>query len=128
MDPHKHLIKFKSQEKTLEIQSAEFNQKTGKWIVCFHGNPQEYHCNSGTVEVYHDPEVLNPEEYCFLRNGRPLYKIKEALKFGNEYRFWFENGSDLLLNETDMEVVHNCLTGITEKKAMEYFHAVSEVV
>lgn len=131
MNPHKHLIKFKSQDRTTEIQSAEFDQKTGKWTICFHGNPQEYHCNPGTVEVYQNPEVLNPEEYRFLRNGRPLYKIKEVLKFGDEhheYRFWFENGSNLLFREEDIEVIHNCLTGITEKKAMEYFHAISEVV
>lgn len=131
MDPHKHLIKFKSQDRTTEIQSAEFDQKTGKWTICFHGNPQEYHCNAGTVEVYQKPEVLNPEEYRFLRNGRPLYKIKEVLKFGDEhheYQFWFENGSNLLFREADIEVIHNCLTGITEKKAMEYFHAISEVV
>ena len=128
MDPHKHLIIFKSQDKTTEIQSAEFDQKTGKWIICFHGNPQEYHCNPGTVEVYQDPEILNPDEYRFLRNGRPLYKIKEVFKFDREYRFWFENGSSLLLHEADLEVIHNCLTGITEKQAMEYFHAISEVV
>lgn len=128
MDPHKHLIIFKSQDKTTEIQSAEFDQKTGKWIICFHGNPQEYYCNPGTVEVYQDPEILNSDEYRFLRNGRPLYKIKEVLKFGREYRFWFENGSNLLLHEADLEVIHNCLTGITEKQAMEYFHAISEVV
>lgn len=128
MDPHKHLIIFKSQDKTTEIQSAEFDQKTGKWTIRFHGNPQEYHCNPGTVEVYQDPEILNPDEYRFLRNGRPLYKIKEVLKFGREYRFWFENGSSLLLHETDLEVIRNCLTGITEKQAMEYFHVISEVV
>lgn len=128
MDPHKHLIIFKSQDKTTEIQSAEFDQKTGKWIIRFHGNPQEYHCNPGTAEVYQDPENLNPDEYRFLRNGRPLYKIKEVLKFDKEYRFWFENGSSLLLHEADLEVIHDCLTGITEKKAMEYFHAISEVV
>lgn len=128
MDSHKYLIKLKSQDKTDKIQTAEFDQNTGRWLIQFSSGDQKYHYASEAVEFYQNPEPLNPDDYQFFRGGKPLYKIKEILRFDREYHFWFENNSDIVWNADELDIVKNCLTGITEKDAMAYFREIAEVV
>lgn len=128
MDSHKYLIKLKSQDKTDEIQTAELDQNTGKWMIRFCSGAQVYHYSPEAVEFYQNPEVLNPDDYQFFRNGKPLYKIKEILRFEREYHFWFEHDSDVVWNADELNIVRNCLTGMTEKDAMAYFREIAEIV
>lgn len=128
MDTKTTLIIFKGNDRTKAIETIRFDSHSNMWQVRFAGSEQVYHCNASSVIEYHEPKHLDSTEYRFQYKGKPLYKIVEVIRFGHYYRFFFENGTERLLEEAELEIRRNCLLDGQSKDCMGYFRAVSDAV
>lgn len=113
MNTRYYMVIIKGEIKTSEIMSCGYNRNTQKWDVKFN-NGKTYSYAYMNVEKLTDPDVLNPNMYRIIREGREFFDITAIYVFRNPYdSYWhicFGDGSERDYRQSDLNIVESCLT------------------
>ncbi len=113
MNTRYYMVIIKGEIKTSEIMSCGYNRNTQKWDVKFN-NGKTYSYAYMNVEKLTDPDVLNPNMYRIIREGRKFFDITAIYVFRTTYdSYWhicFGDGSERDYRQSDLNIVESCLT------------------
>lgn len=123
-----HLVFCNGEEKTKEIETLQFNKCTNQWQVKFVNNSKIYFYKFSSINEYCDPEKLNLFTYQFKYKGKLLNDVNEVIRFKNHYRFFYKNGIERLIPESEIEIIKNCLSDKLCNDSLKYFQKLSEKI
>lgn len=124
MNTSKHLILVKDKDKTADIKICKYNPNTQKYDITF-TNGSSYSYNYMSICWLKDPEVLQPSLVHIKYEGKNLFKIKAIYVFkgtSNYYRIYYEDNSERLYEEDDLDIVKSCLNEEDSKNCLRYLN------
>ena len=128
MNTRYYMVIIKGEIKTSEIMSCGYNRNTQKWDVKFN-NGKTYSYAYMNVEKLTDPDVLNPNMYRIIREGREFFDITAIYVFRNPYdSYWhicFGDGSERDYRQSDLNIVESCLTQSQSSNVFEYIKQIA---
>ena len=122
MDQKQNLILLKGEDRTAQIQSCQFDSRTGKYAVSF-GNGRIYRYNQSSVEWIRNPQSLNPKLYQIFRDGKQFTGIELLLEFYGSDTYWyilFRSGCGRTYRKRELQISRSCLTGEEARDKLSY--------
>jgi hypothetical protein len=128
MDSEKYMIIVKGKVKTSKLHYCLYNSVTKKWDLSY-GDGKVYSYSEANIEYLENPKSLAPE-FCRIRKGeRTFFSIKRILVFeGKKRRYYsilFNDGSERVYPEEELEVVKSCLKDRASSNVFEYLKRIA---
>lgn len=126
MNSNKFLILLRGKDRTEDILSCDIDKFYVN--IKFKNSDKIYTYSKNDIEFYNNPEKIDlNENKIYLYKGY-IYNILKVLKFGSYYKIFFNNNTNLVIEERFVNIVQSDDKMILSSNKFEYFKEVSKIV
>lgn len=126
MDERKILIIAKGIDKTREVE--HFRKKDdGNVIVKYYNKEETYSYGKSNFKMFSDPIVMKVEGKDLYYNNQILFNVKEAIRFNDYIKVFFQDGEVELFNKQQIYLSQNINNNVI-KDVIGYFKEIAKYV
>ena len=129
MDEKRNLILIKGENKTWQIECCRYDQQDQRYHVTF-TNGRTYPYGYSSVQWLKNPEVLNPELYHIVKEGKPFYGVRSIFVFKDFDEWWhlvFDNGSGRTYRKSELQIEKSCLDSNRAQNKLSYLRDIAGI-
>ena len=129
MDQRENLLLLKGVDKTKDVQSCEYDIRTGRYRVSF-GGDKIYTYGQASVEWMKNPRELDPANYSVSKDGKALRYVDSILEFSGSDIFWrilYSGGRQGTYRKRELEIQESCLSARDAGNKFQYLRDLAEI-
>jgi len=116
------------EEKSNAVAKFSIDETKALVRISYKSNPKHrYTYKQDRVRISYPKAIFNPAEVQLRVSGELIFQADSIIQYP-EYYAVFKHGSRKLHPESDVTVEHNISTNSDVKSALEYFHAISDLI
>ncbi|MDE5604946.1 MAG: AAA family ATPase, partial [Eubacterium sp.] len=129
MNTKENLIFLKSENKTKDIKSCQYNNHTQKYDVVFYNSSKTFSYLYTSVKWFRKPEVIPPSIIRIQYNNLTLNHIAFIGVFEKvHWHIIYENGKENTYHISQLNIEYSCLINRHSKKVFDYLKLIAEEI